>query len=81
MNTFPDYLLIHMAKFTVGEDWVERKLGKLMRNVLKFQLKKWYCYLLAKVCFCFMNDCLNYSYFSLEDIYFFLVFLQIALLN
>lgn len=26
MNTFPDYLLIHMAKFTVGEDWVERKL-------------------------------------------------------
>jgi ubiquitin carboxyl-terminal hydrolase 5/13 len=26
LATFPDYLFLHMQKFTVGSDWVERKL-------------------------------------------------------
>lgn len=28
LATFPDYLFLHMQKFTVGNDWVERKLGR-----------------------------------------------------
>jgi len=27
LATFPDFLFLHMQKFTVGSDWVERKLG------------------------------------------------------
>ena len=28
MSTFPDYLIIQLKKFTVGADWVPKKLGK-----------------------------------------------------
>ena len=26
--TFPDYLMVQMKKFTLGDDWVPKKLGK-----------------------------------------------------
>ena len=26
--SFPDYLMIHLAKFTVGKDWVPMKYGQ-----------------------------------------------------
>ena len=33
--TFPDFLFLHMQKFAVGNDWVERKLGiKLVTSSL-----------------------------------------------
>ena len=28
-STFPDYLMVQMKKFTLGDDWVPKKLGKL----------------------------------------------------
>ena len=33
-GSFPDYLVIQLRKFTVGEDWVPKKLGK--RMLLKY---------------------------------------------
>jgi len=27
LATFPNFLFLHVQKFTVGSDWVERKLG------------------------------------------------------
>ena len=27
--TFPDYLMVQVKKFTLGEDWVPKKLGQL----------------------------------------------------
>ena len=28
LGTFPDYLFIQLKKFTIGDDWVPKKLGK-----------------------------------------------------
>lgn len=30
LSTFPDYLMVHLKKFTIGDDWVPKKLGKAM---------------------------------------------------
>ena len=27
LATFPDYLMVQLKKFTIGDDWVPRKLG------------------------------------------------------
>ena len=32
--TFPDYLMVQMAKFSFGEDWVPKKYGKMIFNNL-----------------------------------------------
>ena len=26
-SSFPDYLMVQLKKFTIGDDWVPRKLG------------------------------------------------------
>lgn len=48
LATFPDFLFLHMQKFTVGSDWVERKLGwYCVRNIYGI---KYYFQLLFVVC-------------------------------
>lgn len=32
LSTFPDYLMVHLKKFTIGDDWVPKKLGKAVAN-------------------------------------------------
>ena len=33
--TFPDYLMVQMAKFSFGEDWVPKKYGMYKRHGLQ----------------------------------------------
>ena len=30
LATFPDYLMVQIKKFTLGDDWVPKKLGKIL---------------------------------------------------
>ena len=39
-QTFPNYLLIHMRKFTIGEDWTPKKLGGFYDRVSAYNFNK-----------------------------------------
>lgn len=34
LSSFPDYLMVQLKKFTIGDDWVPKKLGKASVCVL-----------------------------------------------
>lgn len=36
LATFPDYLMVQLKKFTIGEDWIPRKLGNATKIINLF---------------------------------------------
>ena len=57
-QTFPNYLLIHMRKFTIGEDWTPKKLGRFCKKV--------YLYVFRNVKFDAVGFVIRYIYITLK---------------
>ena len=62
LATFPDYLIVQMKKFTLGDDWVPKKLGKVVFPSWCLWLMPWHMLIVQHSIYVFLTR-KNHLYF------------------